>query len=137
DASSFVESVVLMDSESRTIGARYFDSSMKMINGNRVPYVTFENIELDATKTYYTIYSVKNGSSSQLYVAKIENPELSRLNVTWLPQKMRDDFKNFLVGNVNNPTPGLITSQYQFYTRNGLATHSARGRVKSITDGDF
>lgn len=135
EAANYVESVVLMDPGKRTIAARYFDASMKMLDG-RVPYVTFDNIELDYTKTYHIVYTVKAGSKAKLYTAKITNPEISRLNTTFLPQKMRDDFKTFLVGNKTNPTPGLITTQYQFYTLNGLSAHTARGRVKNMaSDG--
>jgi hypothetical protein len=131
-AVSYVESVVLMDPNKKLLGARYFDSSMKMLDGH-VPYVRFENVELDSTKDYYCVYSVRSGSTVKLYTAKIEKPETSKLNTTWLPQQMRNDFKTFLVGNTANPTPGLITTQFQFYTVNGLATHTARGRVKEMS----
>jgi hypothetical protein len=135
EAANYVESVVLMDPNKKTIAARYFDASMKQLDG-RVPYVTFDNIELDYTKTYHIVYTVKAGSKAKLYTAKITNPEISRLNTTFLPQKMRDDFKTFLLGNRTNPTPGLITTQYQFYTLNGLSDHTARGRVKTMaSDG--
>lgn len=134
-AVSYVESVVITDSDKRTIGARYFDSSMKMSDGH-VPYVRFENIELDYTKVYKCIYSVKSGSTTKLYTATIDKPEVSRLNTTYLPQAMRDDFKTFIVGNKTNPTPGLITTQFQFYTLNGLAAHTARGKMKDMaSDG--
>lgn len=134
-AVSYVESVVLMGPDKKLLGARYFDSSMKMLDGH-VPYVRFENIELDHTKDYFCVYSVRSGSTVKLYTATIEKPETSRLNTTWLPQTMRNDFKTFLIGNSANPTPGLLTNQYQFYTVNGLATHTARGRVTSMdSDG--
>ena len=136
-AVSYVESVVLMDVNKRTMGARYFDASSKMTDGH-VPYVRFENIQLDPTSKYFCVYTVRNGSSVKLYSATIDKPEVSRLNTTWLPQKMRDDFTTFLKGNVTNPTPGLITTQFQFYTLNGLAAHTARGRVKTLNaDGSF
>ena len=141
-ANSYVESVVLMDENSNTIAARYFDSSMKMIKGAYVPYVTFENIELDSEKTYHTVYSVKNGTNSTLYYATIENPEVSRLNTTWLPQNgndfdMRGDFKNFLIGGEGD-LPGLITTQFQLYTKNSLSDHTARGKMKDMSsNGDF
>lgn len=133
---SFVESVVLMDSEKRTLGARYFDVSHKMQSGY-VPYVVFDNISLDAKKTYTVIYSVKEGSKSILYTAPIVNPELSRLNSEFLPQSFQSDFDSFTnLG--TNPTPGLITTPFQYYTQNGLATHTARGHVKEISSaGDF
>ena len=134
-AVSHVESVVLMDPDKKTMGARYFDSSMKMLDGH-VPYVRFENVELDHRRSYYCVYTVRSGSTVKLYTAEIKNPEVSRLNTTWLPQKMRDDFKTFLVGNTANPTPGLITTQFQFYTLNGLTNHCARGRVVNMaSDG--
>lgn len=130
-----VESVVLMGPNKELLGARYFDSSMKMRDGH-VPYVRFENIELDHTKDYYCVYSVRSGSKLSLYTSKIEKPETSRLNTTWLPTTLRNDFKTFLLGNQANPTPGLLTNQFQFYTVNGLATHTARGRVKEMaSDG--
>ncbi len=107
---------------------------MKMLDGH-VPYVRFENLELDHTKDYYCVYTVRSGSTLKLYTAKIEKPETSRLNTTWLPQTMRNDFKNFLVGG-ENQTPGLLTTQFQFYTLNGLAAHTARGRVTEMaSDG--
>lgn len=130
-AISHVESVVLMDPAKRTIGSRFFDQSMKMRDG-RVPYVRFENVELDATKTYYCVYTVRSGSTVKLYTAEIKNPEVSRLNTTWLPEKMRNDFKTFLVGSKVNPTEGLITTQFQFNTLNGLTNHCARGRVSEM-----
>jgi len=134
-AVSYVESVVIMDENKHTMGARYFDASMKMRDGH-VPYVRFENIELDATKTYYCVYAVRSGSTLKLFTSKIDKPEISRLNTTFLPQKMRDDFKTFLYGNTANPTPGLITTQFEFYTANGLALHCARGRVHDMaSDG--
>ncbi len=137
-AVSYVESVVLMDPTKKLLGARYFDSSMKMLDGH-VPYVRFENVELDHTKDYFCVYTVRSGSTVKLYTAKIEKPETSKLNTTWLPQQMRNDFKTFLVGNTASKTPGLITTQFQFWTNNGLATHTARGRVTSMaSDGkDF
>lgn len=128
---NYVESVVLMDPTKKTIAARFFDASMKM-SDERVPYVTFDNIELDHTNTYYVVYAVRSGSKVKLYSSRITNPEISRLNTTFLPQKMRNDFKTFLVGTKANPTPGLITTQYQFYTLNGLSAHTARGRVKDM-----
>jgi len=134
-ADTYVESVVLMDPNKKTMAARYFDASMKMLDG-RVPYVTFDNMTLDYTKTYYIVYTVRSGSRAKLYSAQITNPETSRLNTTFLPQKLRDDFKTFLFQTANNPTPGLITNQFQFYTKNGLAAHTARGRVKTMaSDG--
>lgn len=128
DANQFVETVVIMDSQKKILGVRYFDSSNKMLDG-RVPYVVFDNIELDHTQTYRVIYTVRSGTNLILYSAQIVNPEISRLNTTFLPKKMVDDFKTFLVGNKENKTPGLITTQYQFYTVNGLSAHTARGRV--------
>ena len=134
---SFVESVVLMDENQQTLGARYFDSSMKMTSGH-TPYVTFENVTLDHKKTYYTTYSVRNGNTVKLYNAAIKNPEISRLNTHWLPEKMRKDFSSFFSGNQVNPTPGLITTQWQYYTENGLKDHTARGRIAEISgDGEF
>jgi hypothetical protein len=136
-AVSHVESVVLMDSNKRTMGARFFDSSMKMSSGH-VPYVRFDNLELDATKDYHVVYTVKSGSTVKLYAAVVSKPEVSRINTTWLPQKMRNDFTNFLLGNQANPTPGLITNQFQFYTKNGLEAHCARGKMMSMSsDGSF
>lgn len=136
-AVSHVESVVLMDSAKRTMGSRFFDSSMKMQDGH-VPYVRFENVELDGSKTYYCVYTVRSGKTVRLYTAEIKNPQISRLNTTWLPELMRGDFKIFLLGNQTNPTPGLITTQFQYYTMNGLTNHCARGRVKEIqSDGSF
>ena len=136
-AVSYVESVVLMDENKKTMGARYFDSSMRMLDNSRVPYVRFENIELDGTKNYFVVYVVKTGTKSSLFIATIEKPEISRLNTRWLPQQMQDDFKTFLVDPGNpNPTPGLITTQFQFYTKNGLNNHCARGRViEMASDG--
>lgn len=128
EADRFVESVILLDQQKRVLGVRYFDKSTKMLDG-RVPYVVFDNIELDQTQTYRVIYSVNSGNNIILYSAQIVNPEISRLNTTFLPKKMVDDFKTFLVGNKENKTPGLITTQYQFYTLNGLSAHTARGRV--------
>lgn len=134
DPANYVESVVLMDANNKTIAARFFDASMKMSDG-RVPYVTIDNIELDHTKIYRVVYMVRAGSQAKLYSAPLP-PVLSRLNTVFLPQKMRDDFKTFLVGNKMNPTPGLITTQYQFYTLNGLSAHTARGRIKDMaSDG--
>jgi len=134
-ANSFVESVVLMDPNKKTLGARFFDASMKMIDGH-VPYVRFENVQLDPTATYYCVYTVRNGTKSSLYTATIAQPTTSRLNTTWLPQTMRDDFKTFLQKNTANATPGLITTQFQFYTANGLTNHCARGRVTNMaSDG--
>lgn len=136
-STSFVESVVIVGPDKKTIGARYFDVSMKMKDGH-VPYVRFENIELDHTATYKCIYTVKSGSTTKLYTATIDKPEVSRLNTTWMPQDMRDDFKNFLIGTTANPTAGLITTQFQFYTKNNLADHTARGRMINMnSDGDF
>lgn len=136
-ASSYVEAVVLMDANKRTMGARYFDSSTKMSTGH-VPYVRFDNIELNHESDYHVVYTVKNNTSSKLYTAKISKPVTSALKETWLPQKMRDDFKTFLKGNTANPTPGLFSSQFQFYTQNGLENHTARGRVKELgSNGDF
>lgn len=134
-AEAYVESVVFMNEDKKTLAARYFDSSMKMLDG-RVPYVTFDNMALDATKTYYIVYTVRQGSRAKLYSAMIQNPEVSRLNTTFLPQQMRTDFEAFLLGNTANPTPGLITNQFQYYTKNGLGAHTARGRVSEMaSDG--
>src|SRR5690349_2737894 len=49
---SYVEAVVLMDANKRTIGARYFDSTMKMSDGH-TPYVRFENVALDPDARYF------------------------------------------------------------------------------------
>jgi hypothetical protein len=135
-AASFVESVVLLDPKNFVVGARYFDSSMKMLDRNFVPYVRFENVELDHTATYTCIYSVRTGSNLKLYTATIEKPQISTLNTTFLPDTMRTDFQTFLVGNLTNKTPGLITTPFQFYTANGLSAHCARGRITDMaSDG--
>jgi hypothetical protein len=138
-AASYVESVVFLDQNKNTVGARYFDSSMKMIDHNYVPYVRFENVDLDYTATYTVIYSVRTGSNLKLYTSSIVKPTISTLNTTFLPQTMRSDLQTFLVGNAVNPTPGLITTPFQFYTANGLDLHSARGRITKMSgDGsDF
>lgn len=148
-ATGYVESVVLMNPDRITIGARYFDVSMHTID-KRVPYVRFENIELDGTKDYYCVYTVRIGSTVKLYVSTINTvdpdtkkrlagPTLSTLNAHFLPASMRGHFSTFLVGNTANPTPGLVTTQFQYYTQNGLENHCARGRVKDINSatGDF
>ncbi len=133
---SYVESVVLLDPQNFVVGARYFDASMKMMDRNFVPYVRFENVELDHAATYTCIYSVRTGSNLKLYTAKIEKPQISTLNTTFLPQTMRNDFQTFLVGNIANKTPGLITTPFQYYTANGLSLHCARGRVTDMaSDG--
>ena len=138
-AASYVESVVFLDQNKNTVGARYFDSSMKMIDHNYVPYVRFENVDLDYKATYTVIYSVRTGSSLKLYTSSIVKPTIITLNTTFLPQTMRSDLQTFLVGNTVNPTPGLITTPFQFYTANGLDLHSARGRITKMSgDGsDF
>lgn len=134
---SYVESVVLMDAGKKTLGARFFDPSMKMYDSDYVPYVRFENLELDSTKDYYCVYTVKTGNDVKLYTATISKPVPSALKEDFLPQKMKNDFKAFLVGG-DNPTPGLFTTQFQYYTKNGLGMHTARGRVQSIgSNGDF
>lgn len=134
---SFVEAVLLVGPDKNTLGARYFDATMKMKDGH-VPYVIFDNITLDATKTYSVIFTVREGSNVHLYTGAIDKPEISRLNTAFLPQQMRDDFKTFLVGNTANPTPGLITTPFQYYTQNGLSAHCARGRFLDIqANGSF
>jgi hypothetical protein len=135
-ANSYVEAVILADEMDKVMGAFYFDASMRMRNG-RPPYVSFENVELDPTKDYQCHYVVKEGANSKIYSAPISKPTRSRLDVTWLPTPIKNDFANFLVGG-NNTTPGLITTPFQFYTRNGLAAHCARGRMTEIqSDGRF
>lgn len=133
-ADTYVESVVLLDAQKRVLGARYFDSSARMIAG-QAPYVIFENIELDPTKTYQVVYRQIAGNQVNLYSATIDKPEITRINTVFLPDEIKNDFKTFLAGNQANPTPGLITSQFQFYTLNGLSAHTARGRVSSINSG--
>lgn len=149
--SAFVESVVLIDDTKRVLGARYMDSSMKMVRGGHPPYVRFENIEIDPTKTYKVIYSVKDGFQTTLFVTALSPKELpkgrtasenSALNesINWLPDKMRKDFSYFLIEGENTPskTPGLFTTPYQFYTDNGLSNHCSRGVIKEIgSDGTF
>lgn len=130
---SYVESVVLMDAKSNTIGARYFDASMKMRDHGYVPYVRFENLELDPLATYTCIYAVRSGSDVKLYTSSIVKPTLSTLDATFLPPTMRADFESFLAGNAANPTPGLITNPFQYYTAGGLTNHCARGRLTSMT----
>lgn len=139
---SHVESVVLVDDAKRTIGARYFDASMRMTD-KHVPYVRFENVEIDYRRIYTCIYTVRSGSKVKLFTATINDKksghvEVSRLNTTWLPQKMRDDFKTFLVSSEGDKPNGLITTQFQYYTQNGLTNHCARGKVVDIgSDGSF
>ncbi len=130
---SFVESVVLMDAGKKTIGARFFDHTMAMYNEGYVPYVRFENVELDTNSTYYCVYTVKTGSDVKLYTATIDKPKLSALKEDFLPTTIKNDFKTFLVGNKANPTPGLFTTQFQFYTKNSLIAHCARGKMQSIS----
>jgi hypothetical protein len=133
---SYVESVVLMDDQNQTLGARYFDASMKTRDGYP-PYVTFEGVALDHAKDYKVVYTERKGSSVKLWTASIKKPTLSRFNTTWLSEEMTGDFKQFLAGG-DNVTPGLITTPFQFYTENGIGTHSARGRFNSIgSDGEF
>jgi hypothetical protein len=133
---SYVESVVLMDENNVTLGARFFDASMKMQDGH-VPYVTFEGVTLDSTKEYKVVYTEKRGSDVKLWTAVIKNPTLSRFNTTWLAQEMRDDFQTFQTGD-KNITPGLVTTPFQYYTDNGIGLHSARGRFTDIgSDGEF
>ena len=133
---SYVESVLLMDAEKRTLGARYFDASNQM-QGGYVPYVLFDNIALDSKKTYSIFYSLREGSKTLLYTASIVNPELSRLNSEFLPASFQSDFNSFTNIGVN-PTPGLITTAFQYYTKSGLALHTARGRVMDLSaNGEF
>jgi hypothetical protein len=135
-SSSYVESVVLMDSQKRTIGARYFEQSQKM-EGGFVPYVMFENVALDSTKDYHVLYSVREGTKSIIYTAIISKPQQSRLNSEFLPISFQRDFNKFFVTG-DNPTPGLITNPFQYYTKNGLATHCARGKIVDVSsNGQF
>jgi len=133
---SYVESVVLMDENNQTLGAKYFDVSMKMHSGH-APYATFEGIALDYTKTYKIVYMLREGNRVSLKTATISNPQLSRFNTTWLPEEMKNDFKQFLAGG-NNITPGLISTPFQYYTGNGIDLHCAKGRFTDIgSDGEF
>jgi len=136
-AAIYVESVVLLDPQNAVLGARYFDSSMKMLDKNHVPYVRFENVELDREATYTVIYSVRTGSNVKLYTSLLVKPKISALNTTFLPQQMRTDFKSFITGNLaSNATPGLVTTPFQFYTANHLDLHCARGRILDMaSDG--
>lgn len=149
--SAFVESVVLIDEQKNVLGARYMDSSMKMIRGGHPPYVRFENIEINPTKSYKVIYSVKDGFQTTMYVTALVPKELptgrtasenSALNesINWLPDRMRKDFSYFLAEGPNklSKTPGLFTTPFQFYTDSGLDNHCSRGVIREIgSDGKF
>lgn len=132
-SANFVESVVLMGEQRETIGVRYFDASMKMISGC-VPYVTFENIVLDPAKTYYIVYNTRSQNSSTLYESEIKNPVLSKLTADFVSARLQQDLKSFIAnGKTNlNPVPGFVTYPFTYYTRNGLHSHNARGRVMQL-----
>ena len=127
----FVESVVLTDSSNRVIAAYYYDATTKM-STDHVPFVIFENIELDHTQSYRVFYVVKKGSESLLYLHEIANPARSSMNSHFLPELIRQDFVQFIY----EKTPGLLTNPFQFYTHNGIDTHSAKGHILDIgSDG--
>lgn len=129
----FVESVVLTDSSNKVIGAYYYDASTKM-STEHVPFVIFENIELDHLQSYRVFYVVKKGTESLLYLHEIANPARSSMNSHFLPEIIRQDFVQF----VYEKTPGLLTNPFQFYTHNGINTHSAKGHILDIgSDGSI
>lgn len=133
----YVESVAIIDDQQKVLGARYFDATTQMSTGH-VPYSIFENVALDPVKKYTAIYRYVKGTQITLYSAEIDRPEISRLNSVFLPNAIKQDFSSFLLGNGANPTPGLVTTQFQFYTLNGLSAHTARGRMLSLgQDGSF
>lgn len=131
-ADNFVEVVLLADSQNRTLGSCYFDASDKLSSGH-VPYVIFENVALNYNEKYNIYYQVRNKNETKLYKYVLENAQRSYLNKKFLPTDMQKDFANFMGQN-----PGLPTTPLQYYTYNGLATHSARGYIKNIgSDGQF
>jgi hypothetical protein len=133
----FVEAVALLDSNNNTLAARWFDASMKTLAG-KVPYVIFDNLLLVYGASYKVAYTVRKGSNLILYTASF-NAEPTRLSTSFMPPAVRRDFTSFLVGNEQRQIhQGQVTTPFQFYTRNGLGTHSARGRVREIgSDGSF
>jgi hypothetical protein len=141
NAVQHVESIVLLDTTTgKTMAARYLDASMKTIRGGYPPIVRFENIELVDNHVYKIVYVVRNKNGADIWVATINTNGTTTLTdtVKWLPQKMRDDFNYFLDANTVNPTPGLFTTPFQFYTDNKLTNHCSRGVIKNIgSDGKF
>ena len=134
----FVEAVALLDANNNTIAARWFDASMRTMAG-KVPYVTFDNLLLVHGAAYKVAYTVRKGSNLILYTASF-NAEPTRLNTSFMPPVVRADFSSFLLGGTQARQlhQGQVTTPFQFYTRNGLGTHSARGRIREIgSDGSF
>ena len=123
----------MTDSSNKVIAAYYYDATTKMSTGH-VPFVIFENIELDHTQSYRVFYVVKKGSESLLYLHEIANPSRSSMNSHFLPELIRQDFVQFIY----EKTPGLLTNPFQFYTQNGIDTHSAKGHILDIgSDGSI
>lgn len=150
-ASSYVQSIALIDDTKKVLGVRYFDASIKMVRPGHEfpPYIRFENVEINPKRTYKAIYSIVEGSKTVLYSATLssdtpvagfdpsDNSALNK-NVKWLPERMREDFKVFLEANLPNATPGLFSTPFQFYTDGSLDAHCSRATIKELgSDGNF
>ena len=128
----FVESVVLTRTDNTILAANYYDANSKTISG-KLPYVIFENIEFISASSYYIYTMVRRGTYLDIYRYELDYPRRSRLNASFLPTKMLDDFAQFVGDN-----KGLVTSPWEFYTQNTLSLHTARGIVNSLnSDGTF
>jgi len=122
----FIERVVLTDANLKTLGARFYDASSQMSTGH-LPYVIFNGVQLNYNEKYYVFYQVREGSDITLHKFTLEDARRSLLNKSFLPSSMLANFNKFLANH-----NGLMTSPLQYYTQNGVSTHSARGILRHI-----
>lgn len=154
----FVESVLLIEKDTRKIIEERHLRANDKISRDLAPYVVFDNLVLDQSKDYSVVYTLRANAKEVLvfkYDIPKENVRESRFDFSHLakgafdkiPSKFIQDMDQaahrFKAGTPEDKSMGFgnITSVYHHFAGLGDGTsplHTARGRLESYgSDGKF
>jgi hypothetical protein len=145
---SYVEAVVITDSERRIIARQSFVAAQATSKG-RAPYAIFDNIVLDPTMSYFVYFVVNKKDSSVIYRYTLPKDKVvqSRLDYEHLNSRARMQMPPEFITDMNDRTQhlfdgkpalgeGYMTTPFQHFAE--LPLHTVRFKLKTMSrNGNF
>ena len=112
--SSFIETVILTDAEDKIIAQQYFDPSSKLIGG-WAPYVVFENLDLDKSKSLKVLFIQNNNDKAAVvFEHEIKDPQPSRFDYAHLHTRAKNKHILGFLHEELNAQSGASSVNYRF-----------------------
>jgi hypothetical protein len=128
---SFIETVILTDSSNNILAQQYFDHNSKL-QGGWAPYVVFENLDLDKSKSIKVIF-VQNNKDKPAVVFEhvITDPQPSRFDYAHLSSAARDkhilDFLHKELNVLDTSGDAKVNYRFKYFPSGTKGTEDTAG----------